>query len=304
MVGSRDATSTGPAAALAASLICASGAVAANGDLRVGSPQAFETPNPFKAIEAISVETYATMYYDQLGGIRTKDQAADYHNALAKGVDVSPDGKTITFHLRNNIHWSDGKLFTSADALWTFNALLKNKTNQLVGGVPALKSVSAPDANTFVMHLSTRDAEFLDKLAVPILPCAHLVEDPDQPDRQDQRADPDRHDGAVQLTTWEKNGTTILTRNPRYDLFRNGGKAPGGQAHPDHLLREPRLDLPRRQPGQPGLRLQRPADLGAAREDRRTTSSSSRRRAAATGKSPSTPARPRARRSAAVRARA
>ncbi len=233
------------AAVLAAWLIFASGAAAANGDLRIGSPQAFETPNPFKAVEAISVESYATMYYDQLGGIRMKDQAADYHNALAKGVDVSPDGKTITFHLRTNIHWSDGKPFTSADALWTFNALLKNKTNQLVGGVPALKSVSAPDGKTFVMHLATRDAEFLDKLAVPILPAHVWSKIPiNQVDKTDGPI-PTVTTAPYQLTTWEKNGTTILTRNPRYDLSRNGGKAPAVKrilityyANPDSIYRD------------------------------------------------------------------
>ena len=232
-------------AAFAAMLMCVSGAAAADGDLRIGSPQAFETPNPFKAVEAISVESYATMYYDQLGGIRMRDQAADYHNALAKGVDVSPDGKTITFHLRNNIHWSDGKLFTSADALWTFNALLKNKTNQLVGGVPALKSVSAPDANTFVMHLSTRDAEFLDKLAVPILPAHVWSKIPINQVDKTNGPIPTVTTAPYQLTTWEKNGTTILARNPRYDLFRNGGKAPAVKrilityyANPDSIYRD------------------------------------------------------------------
>jgi peptide/nickel transport system substrate-binding protein len=143
-----------PAAALVASLMCVSGAAAAGGDLRIGSPQAFETPNPFKAIEAISVESQASQYYDQLLGLRQSDQAAVFNgSALAKSAVVSRDGKTITFHLKSGIHWSDGKPFTSADPLWTFNALLKNKTNQLVGGVPALKSVSAPDKQTFVMHL-------------------------------------------------------------------------------------------------------------------------------------------------------
>ena len=73
------------AVALAVSLMCVSSAAAAGGDLRIGSPQAFETPNPFKAVEAISVESYATMYYDQLGGIRMKDQAADYQQRAGEG---------------------------------------------------------------------------------------------------------------------------------------------------------------------------------------------------------------------------
>ena len=69
VVGSRDATSACPRRGPRRVCSCACPAPrAADGDLRVGSPQAFETPNPFKAVEAISVDSYATMYYDQLVG--------------------------------------------------------------------------------------------------------------------------------------------------------------------------------------------------------------------------------------------
>ena len=49
-------------AAFAALALSAPGAQAASGDLRIGSPQAFETPNPFKAVEAISVGAYASSW--------------------------------------------------------------------------------------------------------------------------------------------------------------------------------------------------------------------------------------------------
>ena len=159
------------AAALAGLLVGTASAGAASGDLRVGSPQDFESPNPLKSVEAINVETQATIIYDQLIGLNPSDQVIAYGpTALAKGADVSSDGKTITFHLRSGIHWSDGQPFTSADAEWTFNAVLKNKTNQLHGTIEAVKSVEATDKYTLVLHLATRDSEFLDKLAIPILP--------------------------------------------------------------------------------------------------------------------------------------
>ena len=158
-------------AALAALLVGAASASAASGDLRIGTPQDFESPNPFKSVEAVNVESQATQMYDQLIGLKASDESLDYGGtALASGADVSADGKTITFHLKTGIHWSDGKPFTSADAAWTFNAVLENKTNQFHGTIEAVKSVEAPDAKTFILHLSTPDSEFLDKLAIPILP--------------------------------------------------------------------------------------------------------------------------------------
>ena len=232
-------------AAVAALALSAPSAQAASGDLRIGSPQAFETPNPFKAVEAISVGAYATAYYDQLIGLKLSDQSIDYTSALASGADVSADGRTITFTLRSGIHWSDGKPFTSADALWTFNAVLKNKTNQLHSTIEAVTSVSAPEPMTFVLPLATRDSEFLDKLAIPILP-AHVWS-------TIPTAKLDKVDGPIptvttaplMLTKWEKNGTTVLARNDRYDAFRNGGKPPAVKrvlityyANPDGVYRD------------------------------------------------------------------
>jgi peptide/nickel transport system substrate-binding protein len=233
------------AAALAGLLVGTASAGAASGDLRVGSPQEFETPNPFKGVLAINIDAYSSMYYDELSDVTPGDQSIDYKYALARGADVSADGRTITFHLRSGIHWSDGKPFTSADPLWTFRAVLENKTNQLHGTIEAVKSVSAPDANTFVLHLATRDSEFLAKLAIPILP-AHIWS-------KYKTSQLDKTDGPIPavttapyvLTKWEKLGTTILSRNEKYDTFRNGGKLPDVErvlityyANPDSIFRD------------------------------------------------------------------
>jgi peptide/nickel transport system substrate-binding protein len=234
------------AVALAGLLVGTASAGAESGDLRIGSPQDFESPNPLKSVEAINVETQATIMYDQLIGLNPSDQGLSYGpTALATGADVTPDGKTITFHLRSGIHWSDGQPFTSADAAWTFNAVLQNKTNQLHGTIEAVKSVSTPDKNTFVLHLATRDSEFLDKLAIPILPKHIWSKIP--------IAKLDKVDGPVPtvttapyvLTKWEKLGTTILSRNEKYDTFRNDGKLPDAKrilityyANPDSVYRD------------------------------------------------------------------
>jgi oligopeptide transport system substrate-binding protein len=44
--------------------------------------------------------------------------------ALAERWEISPDGKTYTFHLRTNAVWSTGEPITSADVVWSwFRAL-------------------------------------------------------------------------------------------------------------------------------------------------------------------------------------
>ena len=39
---------------------------------------------------------------------------------MAKSWDVTPDGLTITFHLRRGVKWHDGREFTSHDVLYTY----------------------------------------------------------------------------------------------------------------------------------------------------------------------------------------
>ena len=43
---------------------------------------------------------------------------------LAERWDVSPDGKTFTFHLRKGVLWHDGAEFTADDCLFTFQKLM------------------------------------------------------------------------------------------------------------------------------------------------------------------------------------
>src|ERR1700733_6064848 len=40
---------------------------------------------------------------------------------LAKSWDVSPDGLAWTFHLRQDVKWSDGVSFSADDVVFTFN---------------------------------------------------------------------------------------------------------------------------------------------------------------------------------------
>ena len=47
--------------------------------------------------------------------------------ALAESWKIAPDGKQITFVLKNNLKWSDGQSLTVDDVLFTFNDVYLNK---------------------------------------------------------------------------------------------------------------------------------------------------------------------------------
>jgi peptide/nickel transport system substrate-binding protein len=81
---------------------------------------------------------------------------------LASSYDVSSDGLTVTFHLGSGIKWSDGQPFTSDDALYTFQLMQQNSGLDFHSvWKTTVKSVAAPDPNTFVVTLQKRDATAL-----------------------------------------------------------------------------------------------------------------------------------------------
>ena len=57
-----------------------------------------------------------------------KNESFDYVGELAKEISVSPDGMTVTFTLRDNVKFHNGKPFTSADVKYTFDELFKSNS--------------------------------------------------------------------------------------------------------------------------------------------------------------------------------
>ena len=90
---------------------------------------------------------------------------------LAEKVDISPNGLTYTFTLRQGVKFHNGAELTSADVLWSWNRYLDPKTDWRclpdVDGRNGLKveAISAPDPKTFVMKLNHPSVLFLDTLA-------------------------------------------------------------------------------------------------------------------------------------------
>lgn len=63
---------------------------------------------------------------------------------LASSYAWSDGGKTLTFNLRHGIDWSDGKPFTSADVVFTYDLLKKDPATNLKGIVYSTVSAEGP----------------------------------------------------------------------------------------------------------------------------------------------------------------
>jgi peptide/nickel transport system substrate-binding protein len=82
------------------------------------------------------------------------DAKGDPTPMLATSWSASPDGRTITFKLRPNVKWHDGKAFTSADVQYTAMEMWKKHLNYGTVLQLYLDAVDTPDANTAVFRYS------------------------------------------------------------------------------------------------------------------------------------------------------
>ncbi len=83
-------------------------------------------PKTFNCWDASDVESHGIglMQFDSLVDIDPWTGKAT--PKLCKTVDVSPDGRVVTFTLRKGLKWSDGKPLTSDDVVFTFDTIVKD----------------------------------------------------------------------------------------------------------------------------------------------------------------------------------
>jgi peptide/nickel transport system substrate-binding protein len=94
---------------------------------------------------------------------------------LATGWDAAPDGRLITFTLRTDVAWHDGRPFSADDVAYTIGALKElSPTTALLADIRRIAQVDTPTTSTVVISLTERYAPILADLAVPILP-RHLL---------------------------------------------------------------------------------------------------------------------------------
>lgn len=109
-------------------------------------------------------EMYAQeMLYETLVNIT----ADGYEGCLAESWDISDDGKTYTFHIRDGVKFSDGEVCDANAIKANFDAIIENKDRHTwLEMMNLLVGVSAPDDNTFVIELSEPYYPLLTELGV------------------------------------------------------------------------------------------------------------------------------------------
>ncbi|MEV6845140.1 ABC transporter substrate-binding protein [Actinoplanes sp. NPDC051411] len=106
--------------------------------------------NPFLPVTAYAVGSQFEIY-EPLVQIN-KITANSFKPWLAKSWTWSADSKSLTLQLQPGVKWSDGKPFTSADVVFTYNLLKQYPALNLVG--IDFDSIEAQGDDTVVMHFA------------------------------------------------------------------------------------------------------------------------------------------------------
>jgi peptide/nickel transport system substrate-binding protein len=147
-------------------------------------------------------------------GLVKYDKNMNIVGDLAESWDISSNGLVITFHLRKGIKWHDGKPFTSADVLYTYQATIDPKTpTAYAGDFLKVKKVEAPDDYTFRVTYDKPFAPALISWSSAILP-RHLLAGKDI-----TRSSLSRHPigtGPYMFREWVAGQKIVLVSNPDY----------------------------------------------------------------------------------------
>lgn len=110
------------------------------------------------------------------------DEANNAHPVLVQEIPtqanggIAPNGRVITFRLRDDIAWSDGQPITSADFVFTYQMAIA-PDNTVITRYPydQVQEVQAPDARTVVVTFYEPFAPWLGTLWQGLLP-AHILQ--------------------------------------------------------------------------------------------------------------------------------
>ncbi len=147
---------------------------------------------------------------------------------LAERWEVSPDGKTYTFHLRRDVTFCDGKPMTADDVVYSINRWIAPATRSPVAWrAGPVKEIRARDPYTVEYELNSPFSELLSQLTLffaGIIDRATVERLGDNFGAQGFNGT-----GPFCWVSWQPRGDLVLQRHPNYrwgpPIFQNRGPA-------------------------------------------------------------------------------
>jgi peptide/nickel transport system substrate-binding protein len=203
------------------------GETAASGDERPAKGDTFVTSSignvsaliPNIANDGASHEVGGQIYT----GLVTFDKNLQTVPDLAESWTFSDDCRRVTFRLRDNARWHDGKPFTAEDVVFTHAAMVHPKTPTAYrGDFEQVETIEAPDARTVAVTYKTPYAKALQSWSMYMLPkhlLATYVEEGRLREAPQNRTAP-VGTGPYRFKEWKSGEKVVLTANP--DFYERG----------------------------------------------------------------------------------
>ena len=152
--------------------------------------------------------------YDFLIGFDAKDLSP--RPEIAESWEVSEDGKTWTFKIRQGVMWQDGEPLTARDVAFTFNYIVENNLQTIAIYTGGIVGATAVDDATVEVTTEQPKSNML-AMAVPIIP-EHIWGEVsgEEATTSYQNEPPIIGSGPFQVVEWNKGKYIRLVANKDY----------------------------------------------------------------------------------------
>lgn len=150
--------------------------------------------------------------YDQL--VKVNDAGTEVIPALAEKWDISQDGTTYTFKLRQGVTFSDGTPLKASDVKFSLDRAQTNKKSGWTFSLEPVQEITAPDDSTVVIKLKQAWAPFLADLAM--FNASIISEAFAKKIGEDKLVDQTMGTGPFALSEWKKGEYISLKKNDKY----------------------------------------------------------------------------------------
>ena len=203
------------AAALAALSALAPAGALADGDaskpIVIGRAQDSDNLDPVTCVGNTNIFIFNLILE---GLVMTSDDGSDIELCLAESYDVSDDGLTYTFKVKEGLTFSDGSPVTAEDWQFTFDRAIQSEDSNWHMCVENLDHVECPDDTTVIVYMKSEAASTLANLCIFTLGVQSKAYF--ESVGADRYVDGPLGTGAYMIKEWKRGEYMAMTANPYY----------------------------------------------------------------------------------------